>query len=72
MVFRDVLDIANVLIMEAYRELGMKFEEAYEDLANQVRDPVEQAKPPSVAKEAAAMAVLQSMMGTSDFKGPKG
>jgi hypothetical protein len=56
--------------VEVYRELGMKFDEALDELSKAISDPVErQQKKPRPEDEAAGLAMLQAMVGGSDFKG---
>lgn len=73
MSFRAVLDITVVLVLEVYRELGVKFDEAYADLTDRLADAVE--RPPNVptpAQEATGMIELMARMRQSDFKGAVG
>lgn len=63
-----------VLVVEVYRELGMKFDEALADLEGRLADPTEPAKrrSPPPPDDGASMAALQAMMGGTTFKGPRG
>ncbi len=70
--FKVVLDVARVLIIEVYREYGMKFQEAVEELESKLVDPTDPRTKPRAPDNEASMAVLQAMMGGSDFGGPKG
>jgi len=70
--FKVVLDVARVLIIEIYREYGMKFQEAIEELESKLVDPTDPQPKPRAPDNEASMAVLQAMMGGSDFGGPKG
>lgn len=73
MTFRQVLDITTALVVEVYRELGMKFEEALDDLNERVSDPETRTKrQPKPADEAAGFALLQAQMQQTDFKGVRG
>lgn len=70
--FKVVLDVARVLIIEVYREYGMKFQEAIEELESKLVDPTDPRTKPRAPDNEASMAMLQAMMGGSDFGGPKG
>lgn len=54
----------------------MKFDEAIAELAVKLLDPDDPTTPkkrvPTPSQELAAMAMLQSQMGGSSFKGPRG
>lgn len=67
--FRDVLAIAYVMVIEVYQEIGVKFEDAIEELESKIVDPVE--RKPKVIDNEASMAQLMAMMGGSDFKGKR-
>jgi len=71
-----VLDLVTALVIEVYQELGMKFDEATAELAGKLLDPTDPETPkkrvPTPSQEKASMAMLQSMMGGSNFKGPRG
>jgi hypothetical protein len=68
-----VLDMTQAVLVEVYREYGMKFEEATKEIQKAISEPESpQRKKVTAQDEAASMAMLQSMMGGSDFKGPKG
>ncbi len=69
--FRDLVDIAKVLILEVYREMGVLFQEATESLDKSIGDP-DTPKRASQPDDQASMAMLMGMMGGSDFRGPKG
>ena len=60
-------------MVEVYRELGMKFDEALDELNGVLRDPSEKqtAKAPRPQDEAAGLAMLQARMAATDFKGAK-
>ena len=60
------------LLIEIYREYGLKFDEAIKELNSRLYDDPAIPRVPTPAEEAASMAMLQSMMGGSDFGGPKG
>lgn len=66
--------MAWAVLVEVYRDYDVKFEEAMVDLNTKMADPAAppKRKPPSAADEAASLAMLQSMMAGSDFRGPKG
>ena len=70
--FKVVLDVARVLIIEVYREYGMKFQEAVEELESKLVDPTDPRTKPRAPDNEASLAMLQAMMGGSDFGGPKG
>ena len=71
-----MLDLVTALVIEVYQELGMKFDEATGELAGKLLDPDDPETPtkraPTPSQEKASMAMLQSMMGGSSFRGPKG
>ena len=72
MTFRAVLDIAVVLVLEVYRELGVKFEEAHADLSDRLADEVvRKPKVPTPSQEAMGMQELMAVMRQSDFRGAK-
>lgn len=51
----------------------MKFDEALDELNKVIADPVEKSKKvPRPEDEAAGLAMLQAMVGASDFKGKTG
>lgn len=62
--------------MEVYREMGLKFEEAMDDLSERLEDPevpkTTKKRQPSPEEEASSMAALQAMMGGTDFRGLRG
>jgi hypothetical protein len=71
--FRLVIDVTWAILMEVYQDYGMKFDDAMEELNKRLTDPTT----PEGAKvrapdDAASMAVLQAMMGGTDFGGPRG
>jgi hypothetical protein len=71
--FRLVVDMTWAIVMEVYREYGMKFEEATQELNGHLADPeTPQAKKVREPDNDASLAMLQSMMGGSDFGGPRG
>jgi hypothetical protein len=65
-----------VFLVEVYRELGIKFEEAVSDLdgllAGESRQEQKRAQAPSPQDEAASMALLSAMMKDTSFQGPRG
>jgi hypothetical protein len=73
--FRHVLSLTTALVIEVYQELGMKFDEAFADLEGKLVDsangevPKKRAPPPP--DDRASMAMLQSAMSGSSFKGPR-
>lgn len=60
------------LLVEVYRELGMKFTETIEELEKRLGDPAAPARRKPEPDNQASLAVLQAMMGGSDFSGAKG
>lgn len=63
------------IVLEIYREYGMKFEEAIDELNSRLADPGAPRKPkppPRPQENDQSMAVLQAMMGGTDFRGPRG
>lgn len=65
--------MTNAILVEIYREYGMKFEEATTEIKKAIAEPASpQEKKITAQQEAASMAMLQSMMSGSDFGGPKG
>lgn len=76
--FPLVVGLTWAVLIEIYREYGMKFDEAIKELNSQLADRTTpkgrqaKAKAPTPVEEAASMAMLQSMMGGSDFGGPRG
>lgn len=52
--------------------MGLKIEAAYEELGGRLVNPDAPKAPPKAAEEAAGMAMLQSLMGQTDFGGPRG
>lgn len=76
MPFRLVIDMSQAILVEIYREYGMKFEEAKTEIYKTLHGPeaseTPKGKQHAAQNEAASMAMLQSMMSGSDFKGPKG
>jgi len=71
--FRLVVDMTWAIVMEVYREYGMKFEEAIQELSGRLADPMSpQAQRLREPDNDASLAMLQSMMGGSDFGGPRG
>ena len=68
--------MSHVLVLEIYRDYGMKIEDAVNELQTRltgdyVDQPQGAARPKRGAPdEAASMAMLQAMMGGSDFRGP--
>jgi hypothetical protein len=78
MTFHDALDISMALLMEAYREMGLKFEEAWDELNNRLYGAAgakagRPSKPrqPTPADNQASMAMLMSQIADSDFKGAR-
>ena len=70
--FRLVLDVAWALVIEIYREYGMKFQEAMDEITQKVTDPADPVQRPARAPDnASSMAMLQAMIKDSDFGGPK-
>jgi hypothetical protein len=73
--FRLVIDVAWAVLLEVYREYGMKFDEATIELNKAVADPStpegQKAHAPEPNNDQ-SLAVLQAMMGGSDFGGPRG
>ena len=67
--FPLVINLTWAVLIEVYREYGMKFDEAIKELNSQLADPETpkgrqaKAKAPTPAEEAASMAMLQSMIG---------
>lgn len=57
--------------MEVYQEMGVQFQEAIESIDKKIGDP-DKPKAARTPDDQASMAMLQSMMGGSSFKGPKG
>jgi len=74
--FRRVVDLTWVLVLEVYREYGMKFEEAFTELESKLYDPSDpeasKPRPKPPPDNDASLAMLQAMMGGSDFGGPSG
>lgn len=65
--------MAWALLIEIYREYGLKFEEAMTELNKVIMGPqAPETQKATERSDASAMAMLQSMMGDSDFKGPRG
>lgn len=69
--FRHVLDLTWALVLEIYREYGMKFQEATEELHKRLSDPLSPQDVRAPDNES-SLAMLQAMMGGSDFEGPRG
>lgn len=62
-----------VLVLEVYREYGMKFEEAMDELRTRLTDPsTPEGKKAREPDNDTSLAMLQAMMGGSDFGGPRG
>ena len=61
------------MLVEIYRDYGIKFEEAMTELKKTILGPdsPEHARA-TEANEARSMAMLKSMMSGSNFGGPKG
>lgn len=71
--FRIVVDLTWALLMEVYREYGMKFEDAYSELQKQLGDqPPAAVQQKRTQDDASSMAMLQALMKDSDFAGPRG
>ena len=72
------MEMARVLVLETYRESGMKFQEAIDELNGRLAEAggtsaqKRKKATPKPADNDASMAMLQSIMGGSDFGGPKG
>jgi hypothetical protein len=60
------------LVIEVYRELGMKFDEAIDELNTVLAGDAQKPKKPKPQDEAAGLAMLQAVVGASDFRGAKG
>ena len=71
MPFHRVLDLTTAIVVEIYREFGMKFTEIMEELDKRLAEPDKRRTPPQPDNQA-SLAMLQAMMGDSDFKGVKG
>jgi hypothetical protein len=70
---RLVIDMSQALLVEVYREYGMKFEEARSELDKRLGvSSISDRKKEDAPDDAASMAILQAMMSGSDFRGPKG
>lgn len=72
MPFHMVLDLALVLLVEVYREYGMKYHEIMDELNKQIAEPVArlQRRQPETDNEA-SMSLLMGMMSGSDFRGAR-
>jgi hypothetical protein len=70
--FPLVIDVARVLIIEVYRDYGMKFQEAMDELNSKLGETGEAQPAPRAPDNDASMAMLQALMQSSDFGGPKG
>lgn len=60
------------MVIESYKEAGMKFEEAFEDLTTRINDPENAGRPKKAAPppdDGASLAMLSALMAGSDFKG---
>lgn len=69
--------MAHVLVLEIYRDYGMKIEDAVRELDGRLAGPVEsgQPQPRRQQEEPAndqALMMLQARMKESNFKGPRG
>ena len=75
MPFRLVIDVAWAVLIEVYREYGMKFDEATTELTKAVADPStpegRKARAPEPNNDQ-SLAALQAMIGGSTFGGPRG
>lgn len=68
-----MLDVTWALIIEIYKEYGMKFDEAISELQKRLTDPgTPEGKQARAPDNDASLAMLQSMMAGSDFGGPRG
>lgn len=68
-----MIDMAWALLVEIYRDYGMKFQEAMDELNIRVTDPETPAgKKARAPDDAASMSMLQAMIKDSSFGGPKG
>jgi len=67
-----VVDVARVLILEIYRDYGLKFQEAMDELDSKISDPTAPKPKPRAPDNDSSLALLQSLMQGSDFGGPKG
>lgn len=69
-----MLSVTTALVIEVYQELGMKFDDAFADLEGKLvpegEVPKKRAVPPP--DDRASMAMLQSAMAGSNFRGPRG
>lgn len=65
--------MAHVLVLEIYRDYGMKIEDSMNELQARLSEtPAAQARQPRPADEATAMLMLQEAMKNSNFRGPRG
>lgn len=61
------------VLMEVYREYGMKFDEATTELQKAVADPsTPEGKKAAEPDNDQSLTMLQAMIGGSDFGGPRG
>lgn len=68
-----MIDMAWALLVEIYRDYGMKFQEAMGELRTRLTDPeTPEGKKARAPDDAASMTMLQGMMKDSSFGGPKG
>lgn len=72
-----MLDLTYAIVVGVYQEYGMKFDEANADLAGRLYEaaPTESAQKPRRAPppdDRSSMAMLQSAIAGSTFKGPRG
>lgn len=69
-----MLSLTTALVIEIYQELGMKFDEAFADLEDKLVPEGEAPKkrPAPPPDDRASMAMLQSAMAGSNFRGPRG
>ena len=70
-----MLDMTWAVLVEVYRDYGMKFDEAITELQSRLADPStpegRKAKE-NAPDDQASMAMLMGLMSGSDFGGPTG
>lgn len=72
--------MSHALVLEIYRDYGMKIEDANDELSKRLFEiadvpthPGQQPRPKRrTPDDAASMATLQAWMRDSDFRGPRG
>ena len=64
--------MAHVLVLEIYKDYGMKIEDSMKELASRLSETPPSQQQPRPADEATSMMYLQEAMKNSNFRGPRG